>query len=392
MQDAHQKGVKASNKSILYECMRRNCQITLASLMEITKLSRPTVTSLVRELQEEGLIYCNGYDSSNVGRSPALYSISPNAAYAIGIDFDFPFSRTAISNLIGMKCISSHLKYPRHYITEDAMQRLMQQVEDLIIDSHIPQDRILGIGLGMPGTVDIKKGKSIILERISDWKDYPVSSILERRFGLPVYMKNDVHALTYAERNQWSEKEFSDTLFVSIRSGIGMAVVMNGFVLNGEYGNTGFLGHTIVNIDGPRCSCGKRGCLELYCSEPAILDKYCEWTDDNLDSVTTIIERANEHDVNAVRVLEYAGYHFGIGLVNAALVFDITRIVVNAQFDTKIMLKSAQHVLDENINQYRTEGRISLFTGRLKESDYALGACLMVIEQSDIVSRVNSNR
>ena len=266
------------------------------------------------------------------------------------------------------------------------MDMLIRQIDDLIAESGIERGKFLGIGLGMPGSVDIHKKKSIVLERIPDWLEYPVGEVLSEHFSLPVYMENDVHALTYAERKLWEEDEFTDTLFVSIRSGIGMAVIMDGRVLNGRYGNTGFLGHTIVDIDGPRCSCGKRGCLELYCSEPSMLKMYSEWTGNTVDSVKALVERANGCDVDAIRVLEYAGYHLGIGLVNAALIFDITRIVVNAQFDASSILRRAQKAIDENINVYRERGgKIQLFNGRLEEPDYGLGACLMAIEQTDIL-------
>lgn len=380
------KDVKESNKALLYECVRRNGRITLAALMEITNLSRPTVTGLIRELEDENLIIQIGFDNSNVGRAPTLYGINPNIAYAIGVDFDYPFSRISICDLSGSKIVSSHLKYPRNIDTQTAMDMLINQIDNLIAESGIDRKDFLGIGLGMPGSVDIRKKRSIVLERISDWLDYPVGDVLSERFGLPIHMENDVHALTYAERKLWEEKEFTDTLFVSIRSGIGMAVIMDGHVLNGCYGNTGFLGHTIVDIDGPRCSCGKRGCLELYCSEPAMLKMYSEWTGQTIDSVKTLVERANGRDIDAVRVLGYAGYHLGIGLVNAALVFDVTRIVVNAQFDASAILRRAQETLDENINQYRSGGKVKLYDGRLKEPDYGLGACLMAIEQTEIFS------
>ena len=97
------KDVKESNKALLYECVRRNGRITLAALMEITNLSRPTVTGLIRELEDENLIIQIGFDNSNVGRAPTLYGINPNIAYAIGVDFDYPFSRISICDLSGSK-------------------------------------------------------------------------------------------------------------------------------------------------------------------------------------------------------------------------------------------------------------------------------------------------
>ena len=381
------KDVKESNKALLYECVRRNGQITLATLEQLTNLSRPTVTGLIRELEDEGRLLRIGCDYSNVGRAPVLYGINPNAFYAIGVDFDFPVSRSAISNLDGEKIAASKRKFPLGANAQEVMALLAEQTRELILQSGVEREKLLGIGLGMPGVIDSRSRRSIVFERIADWKDLAVGDLLSQRLGLPVYMENDVHALTWAERRLWPLEQFSNVLFISIRYGIGMSVILDGKNLRGENGNAGFLGHTVVNTDGLQCSCGKRGCLELYNSEPAMLKMYHSWTGEAIDSMAALVSRADGGDIAACRVLEYAGYFLGVGIGNAALLFDVSRVVINAQFDIRMMLARAQETLDENINQYRNVGKIKLFTGRLEEPDYALGGCLMAIESAGVHSK-----
>ncbi len=380
MRGVNVKDVKENNKAILYECVRKNGPLTLADLEQLTNLSRPTVTSLIRELEDENRILRIGHNYSNVGRAPVLYGINPDVFYAVGIDFEFPICRIAISNLAGKKIASVKRKYTMNTCAEDTIHLLMQQIEQAIAESGVNKEQFLGIGLGMPGVINQAQRRSLIFERISDWKDIPVGEILSKRFEMPVLIENDVHTLVRAERRLWHREEFSNLLFISIRSGIGMSVVMNGQSLNGENGNAGFLGHMVVNTEGPRCTCGKYGCLEMYASELSMLKMYKSWTNEDLESIAALAERAYDGDIAACRVLEYAGYYLGIGIGNAALLFDISRIVINAQFDTQIILRKAQATLNENINQYRKEGQITLYSGRLEEKDFALGGCLMAIE------------
>lgn len=387
MRGINVKDVKETNKALLYECVRRNGQTTLAALEQMTNLSRPTVTGLVRELEEEGRLLRIGCDYSNVGRAPVLYGINPNAFYAIGIDFDFPVCRMAIGNLNAEKIASSRRVYPMQAAAREAVDMLVDQAEATIAQSGIQREKLLGIGIGMPGVIDARHRRSIVFERIPDWKDFEVGDLLQQRLGLPVYMENDVHALTWAERKLWSPKEFSNMLFIAIRSGIGMCVIMNGKSLSGENGNAGFLGHTVVNTDGLQCTCGKRGCLELYNSEPSMLKMYHSWTGEKAASMDELVASASAGNIAACRVLEYAGYFLGIGIGNAALLFDISRVVVNAQFDIGMMLGRAQETLNDNINRYRNVGKIKLFTGRLEEPDYALGGCLMAFEAAGVHSK-----
>ncbi|MGI6168934.1 MAG: ROK family protein [Christensenellales bacterium] len=382
MRGSNIRDVRESNKALLYNCVRRSRSVTLSQLEQMTNLSRPTVTGLMREMEEEGRILRLGYETPVSGRAPVLYGINPAAAYAIGIDFDFPNCRMVISDLMGRIVAMEKERYPRASNTQQTLGKVIAQTERLISQSDIDPQKLLGIGLGMAGAIDIQSGRSIVFERIPDWRDIPVSDTLSECFDLPVFMKNDVHALTWAERRLWNRKEFSDMLFISIRSGIGMSVLLNGTVLEGKFGNAGFLGHTTIDIKGPLCTCGKRGCLELYTSELAMLQMYYERTGTPLDSITELVQLANQDDISARGVLESAGRCLGIGLGNASLLFDIPNIVINAQFDTAIILKQVQSILDENINQYRNIAKIRVFPGRLREPEYALGSCLMAIESA----------
>jgi len=390
---SNQKDVKLTNRHLLYECIRKNGPLTLTVLERTTNLSRPTVAGLVREMEKDNLIKKMGLESSSGGRAPMLYGINPDAFYALGIDFDFPTSRMAISNLNGHIVFASKKGISRRMNTRQVLDALIEQIDSLIIESGLNRSQLLGIGFGMPGTIDYKNGRSIVFERIADWQNVSLSEVLTDRFRIPVVMENDVHMLTWAERRLWTRADFSNMLFISIRSGIGMSVMMNGSVLEGQFGNAGFIGHTVVDVNGPECSCGKRGCLEVFASELHMMNMYAEKTGRALSNIRELFDIAHKEDPVAREIIASAGYYLGIGIGNAALTFDIPTVVVSAWFDHSSLLERAQETVDRTINQFRREGKIQIFPGRLCEEEYALGGCLRMIEvaQMSSASRVIAN-
>ena len=195
-------------------------------------------------------------------------------------------------------------------------------------------------------------------------------------------MENDVHLLFRVERALWKRRYNQDTLYIAIRSGIGMAIFQKGHIIKGEFGNAGHIGHMIVQSDGLKCKCGKYGCLERYASEEAIVCNYKITTGEKVDNVSEIIERANNGVQEAVDVLVTAGKYLGVGIANVVNLFDSHNIIVFSCFDNRLILKSAQRELNERINI--PQGRnIKIFASKLNEKKIALGAVELVFRKNE---------
>lgn len=368
--------------------------MTLLEVEQATGLSRPTVLGMVRALEEAGLICRLGKRESSGGRTPFLYGINQEAWYAVGIDFEFPASRVMISDLKGnivssSRCplYKSSAKMECECSAEQMISELLKQIQDVIDQAGVPRERLLGIGMGMPGCINLKEGISVRFERIADWKNIEIVTRISEGTGLSVFMENDVHLLFRAEQELWEERQ--DTLFIAIRSGIGSAIFQRGHLIEGEYGNAGYIGHTVIEVDGPQCSCGNYGCLELYASERAIRKKYEEKTGQRLESVEEIADRAQAGETAATEILAEAGKYLGVGIGNAVNMLDINRIIVSSYFDSSIILASAQETLDRRINL--PQGRTAkIYPSRLKEDEFALGGCKLVFgrNRNEILSAV----
>jgi len=373
--------VKKANKRLLYECIRNEKQVTITELEHITKLSRPTIVDLIHEMEEEGKILKAGLGVSSGGRSPMLYRINERAAFAMGIDVEIPAIRMAISDLRGNPICTSISQCPPDPDANQILSHLLCQAEDLIKESGINKEKLLGIGVGIPGIIDRRNNYAVVLERIKGWENIPIGEIIEERIGRPVQICNDVDLISRAERSLFPENALPNMLYIMIRSGIGMSIWMDGKLLQGEWGNAGRVGHMLVNTEGPACLCGSRGCLALYVGENSMRRMYREFSGKQVGSTKDLLTLANNGDSAAIKVLETAGHYLGIGIVNVANLFDISYIIVSAPFELSRLLKEVEPAIKAREQHMRR--KIYVVEGKLDESKYALGGCMMVLEHAN---------
>ena len=370
--------VKKANRQLVYECIWSHKSVTMTDLAYVTHLSRPTITSLVQEMTADNLVIKSGYGTSNGGRNPVLYHANVNAAYAMGIDLEFPKVRMAISNL---ECENICLRiYPKDADKDQVLQLMKQQIDDLLLESGIDKNRLLGVGIGVPGVIDYKNNYSVFFERINGWENVLIGDIIQEYIGKPVYICNDVNLISWAERKVAHLEDIKNMLYIIIRSGIGMAIWNDGSLMQGEMGNSGRIGHMTVDKNGLQCKCGNRGCLGLYTSEKSMIRMYGELTGKELKWAGELFPLAEAGDAAALQVFETCGRYLGTGIVNVANLFDISEVVLSTSFDSSYILKSAQYALDaRKMNTIRREVKVR--KGLLQESSFGLGGCLLVLNK-----------
>lgn len=172
---------------------------------------------------------------------------------------------------------------------------------------------LLGVGVGAPGPLDIKERRLLALPNLPKWRGFGIASALERELGVRVTLENDANAAAVGERMFGVGKEFEDFVYVTLGTGIGGALILNGELYRGHWGGAGEIGHVQVDPDGPLCGCGRRGCVEALAAGPAIEKAYGR-------PATEVFALAASGDVKARDVLETAGRALGRGL---ALVFTV---------------------------------------------------------------------
>jgi predicted NBD/HSP70 family sugar kinase len=342
-----------------------------------TRLSYPSINKMVNELLREGIIIKDGFYRPEVGKPASCLSLTKNY-YAIGIDVEIPDIRFIASDLYGRELVSEKRSL-LNPTCDEVIDILINIITGMVESELLVEKKCIGIGIGLPGTIDESEKKSLKIERIKGWKNIDIAGILQTKFQVPVYIKNDVHLIAMLEHNR---KELDSFAHIAIRQGIGMAIFINDELLSGKLGNAGFLGHTTIIPGGLLCKCGCRGCLECYASKKAIEDDYFKESKiKKRITIDKICEYAALKDQAAVSILKKSGHYLGIAIANVYKLFDVHHFSISGLCGegSQIMIEECLKTAKKNIaNMMINDVQISL--SNINEAEFALGGCLYVIE------------
>ena len=226
---------------------------------------------------------------------------------------------------------------------EAVIGRMAVMIGDVLRASGVKREQVGGVGVGVPGVLDLDTGRTVFLPNLTGfWRDIPLRDTLVSLVGLPIELLNDARSITYGEWRFGAGRGASTMACVAVGTGIGGGLVVNGRLHLGIGGEAGELGHQIINFDGPRCSCGNKGCLEAYASGRAIADLgrravdagaastlgEMAGGDGNLITAELVYQAALGGDSVARGILEEVGFYIGIALANVCVSIGPTRIVI----------------------------------------------------------------
>ena len=269
--------VHQDNRSKILQTFFLHAPISRIEIAKLTSLTPPTITSFVNVLMEAGLVKeCEETISKNevvLGRKPILLDIVKEAGYAIGVDWGPNGIICSVTDLRG-NVLDIEGTVNKKWDIEPTISETTAMIKQIIKKNHLNREKIIGIGVGIPGFVEIETGV-VRYSPAHGWKNASVGKALEDQIGLPVCVENNVRVMAIGEMlfSKWRVRASGITgnfLYVYVGEGIACAIVHNNELLRGNIFGAGELGHTIVSWDGPECRCGKRGCLEAVASEYSI--------------------------------------------------------------------------------------------------------------------------
>lgn len=237
-----------------------------------------------------------------------------------------------------------------------------------------PIDRV---GVGMPGPLDLERGRTVFLGNLPGWEDYPIVEPLEAKLGLPVSLINDARAFTLAELRLGAGRGCQTMVGFTLGTGIGGGIVVDGHLLMHFNGLVGELGHQTLVPDGPPCGCGNRGCLEQYAAGPAIAHAA------GMASPELVFEAARAGDRGAIEALARAGAYLGIGIANVALAVGPERVVIGGGVAEAgdLILEPARAEMRRRLTVMPLD-RIAVVRAELGPRAGAVGAALWGAEQA----------
>lgn len=223
------------------------------------------------------------------------------------------------------------------------MKRMADLFLQIIESAGMKKSEIGGIGIGAPGVLDLEKGETLFLPNLSGaWRNVPLRDTIAILTGLPTALLNDVRSITNGEWRFGAGRGVDTVAVFAIGTGIGGGLVINGQLHLGIGGTGGELGHITIDFNGPRCGCGKYGCLEAYASGPAIaamglkavtqglttrIAELCEY-DLNRITPKLIAEAALAGDEIAIDIYEKAGFYLGVTAANVCVALGPRRIII----------------------------------------------------------------
>ncbi|MBP3359912.1 MAG: ROK family protein [Clostridia bacterium] len=286
MKAQNQPIAKENNRRLVVKLILMHSPISRMELAGLTGLSKMTITNIVSELIKNEIVEETGSTGSGVGRKKIYLKIKQNSRFFIGLYIARKQLFSFAADLCGNIFCEKHISLCNE--TNDSLTRkVLDAVEN--VEKRVDVQKIMGIGVTCIGPLDSEKGIILSPPDFYDVHDLPLVKEIQKRYAYPVVLRNDMDASALAEKYYGAGRTLNNFIYLGISDGIGAGVISNGLLYKGNKGFSGEIGHTCIDINGRRCSCGNTGCLELYAALPAdyvsleykeralLLDKSCKY-------------------------------------------------------------------------------------------------------------------
>jgi predicted NBD/HSP70 family sugar kinase len=263
--------MKAGNRLNVLRLLRRE-NFSRSELAEATGLTRAAMSLIVGELLVDGLVVEAGRRKSASGRRPVPVELNPEYAYSLGLTISRTGAEAGVANLCGRLLCRVPIDIAG-LARQQALRRIKACLRDLMRKHASPSGRWLGLGISTPGPVDVASGTILNPPNFDIWHDICLANEM-KDVGLDsVFLENNAQALTMAEKTFGAGRQSNSFVLLEVEAGVGGGIVCNGELYSGWRGFGNELGHTSIDMNGPLCSCGLRGCVEMYASVPKMLAK-----------------------------------------------------------------------------------------------------------------------
>ncbi len=324
-------------------CLRRQGPLSRTDIADITGYSRSTITTLVNELTDAGILEEMGEGESSGGRRPRVVSFRSDFGYIVAVDMGATGFDLAVANFNAV--LLERVSMPIDVRDGAApILGILHRLTLEILERHaIPPEKIYAFGIGVPGPVDFAAGILNAPPIMPGWDAYPIRAFFRSTFpNAIVIVDNDVNMMAQGELAAGAGRKHENFLFVKIGTGIGCGIVARGEIYRGSTGSAGDIGHICADRNGPMCHCGNVGCLEAVAAGPAIahraseaalagrsaiLKKYYEQCGGQLTAVE-VGRAAAEGDKVANEIVRDSGYIIGEVLAGQVNFFNPSLILI----------------------------------------------------------------
>ncbi|MFP8888005.1 ROK family transcriptional regulator [Streptomyces mangrovi] len=261
----------ASSRAAVLDVIRAAGTISRVGLINATGFTGATISTVVRRLIDDGLVVETGRAESTGGKRRVLLQLNQSSRYAVGVHLDHAGITYVLTNLGGSVVARMSRAGAGAEDPPAVVERMAGEVGALVEGVGVGRERVLGLGLVSPGPLTPTSGMRLTPPLMRHWEDFPLDRALQEATGLPVVSDNDATAAALGEH--WSGGVGASATFAALYmgTGIGAGLLVDGMAYRGASGNAGEIGHSCLVVDGPRCWCGARGCVEALAGPSAVV-------------------------------------------------------------------------------------------------------------------------
>jgi len=364
--------------------------------------SFPVTQKLIEDLVAENKVTETGYAASTGGRRAQTYSLQKTMMYLVSVAMDQFVTKIAVMDM------QNNFVSPVEKIVlplpnnPEALPLLVKIIEQAIDSSGIPKEKFVGVGIGMPGFVNVKKGINYTYLRLPH--DKSITKYIAEKIGVPTFIDNDSSLVALAELRFGAAREEKNAMVVNISWGVGLGLILHGELFRGDDGFAGEFSHIPLFLNGKLCSCGKTGCLETESSLLLIVERAKEGInsgrltkltalpDTDLEMASDIIIKAvKDGDQFAIELFSKAGYDIGKGVAVLIHLLNPKIIILSGRGSSagQIWKAPIQQALNEHCI-HRLFQSTSIEISTLGTDAELIGAAALVMENYEQVQVINS--
>jgi len=342
------------NRSLLLKSLRREGVCSRAHLASLTGLKQATVTNIMKDFLNWGIVKEVGFLNGSKGRRSIGVSINPDGYRVIGVRLARKHYSVGLFDLTGKQIVKERVDFEpeKQPGAEEILNQIVGRMRLLI--QQYGKDFVLAAGLAVPGPFIAKKSRIALITGADIWKDIELKAFFEREMDIPVFLEHNANAGAYA--HMWDLKEaYHDDILVYIAAGqgIGAGIVMNGRIYEGALGTSGEIGHMTIDRNGKPCACGNRGCLERYASSLELVKTvYGQRAGMEGCNFEDLEQQIRSGDTAYTEHYRRACESLGVGIINIVNIINPDRIIIGddmARPNPELMEKTVRETVQKGI-------------------------------------------
>jgi len=386
----------ARDKHVIQAAVWRFGPLSRVEIHNLTNLRPNTISTLVRELLDEGCLVEAGPSDNPMGRKQILLRLNHENTFVAAVELDDEMVSASTLDLVPSIKTSVRQASNLNAGIDGLVSQLLSTTRQAVEQAGVPQGTLMGIGIADPGLVNTRDGVVLTSSTIDFWKQVPLKDIFESEFHVPVLLEDKTRARATAERILGAGQGAKDMIFVDYGRGIGAGIIVDGKPLRGHRWAAGEFGHTHVSEDITACPCGSFGCLEAMAGALALelrirkaisegsSPQYLQTPDGEASGVSAwqVLRAASQGDKTCSAIVEQAGNYLGLGLANLVNLFNPSMIVLDRR-----LAQAGQALLDQIVRIVKRQALshctedLDIRFAELDQDAGVLGVALMLLER-----------